>query len=197
MQIHRSVLALHSACSTDPHRGALNGILIRPDGSAVACDGHLLAEYLPDPTPGDDGAMPLRPDWAPIVIPKGDAKTVLQAIHRSKKVESDTLDLDVLQTESPRTAVFRHGADPTRQEFPVTALDTEFPQTDTLYDTTPIVTEVRFDVTVLKNLLATLQSAEVACCTLRIRDPLTPIEFAGTPKNIPGRIRGLIMPAEA
>jgi hypothetical protein len=114
----RSFAVVHAA-STDETRLVLNGVLIGPDGSTVATDGHILAEISPC-TEFDEADFPMREGAAPAWTPEGEGVVVpAEVCKKAAKLPSKKkFHLPILNA----IQLCKNGNGP---EFMATDLDTE------------------------------------------------------------------------
>jgi hypothetical protein len=113
MLLRKEALDVVSHASTEDPRYSLQGILIEPDGSAVATDGHRLAKFTPAAVPpGEDFPKVEGLDAAALdelkafILPVDAAKAIRKAVPKVKHVEVlGYIGLDVPQTNANGCAV--------------------------------------------------------------------------------------------
>ena len=116
MLLRKQALSVVGAASNDDPRYSLNGILVEPDGSTVATDGHILVKYTPRSQPDTadyptvEGCDPAKPGaLVPFILPSDAAKDIYKAVPKGRKASlpilTDFVAIDVEQTNANGCAV--------------------------------------------------------------------------------------------
>jgi len=90
MFLTKKALECHRIAAKDGLRYGINGVLVRPDGSIVATDGHRLIVYTPKGVPPNEDSPKIEgvsndadaPELEPFVLPVEACKTIGKALPR-------------------------------------------------------------------------------------------------------------------
>jgi hypothetical protein len=205
MLIPRKALEVVRAASKDQTRQALCGILIEPDGSTVATNGHSLVRFKPTylddakEFPAIDGCNPVDEvlSLRPFILGSESVSILLKALPKKSRVLPilGNIALDVAATNNNGNAVCATTDLENPQIFKPRKVDAEFPTYQAVMPRSKPKMTIGFKREVFENVLDTLKAMNVEYFVMEIRDETGPLELKASTKEQDGIVISLIMPA--
>jgi hypothetical protein len=213
MLYSRESFAVIHGVSKDECRPQLNGVCLRPDGSTIATDGHVLFEVSANGNHSDEfpaltqkGLKATKPDNQ--IIGSGTISAVLKAMPKVKHLP--ILSNAELLKQGKKAMVFRTTDLETESITKFKPLEGPYPNTDAVYPVSrrqpythpcrPTEYEIKLGVSILQQLCNFVHAAstcgrkELETITFKFTGPTTAAIFDAGENDNGQRISGLLMP---
>jgi DNA polymerase III sliding clamp (beta) subunit (PCNA family) len=196
MKVRRETLrAVLPAISKDTTRYNLIGVLVKPDGTFVATDGHRLHMVKQD-LPWVDEQAPVQLEEPAIVMGSG-LKSVEKAMPKGRAIPEelrDVAELDVVETNRNGHARFVAGG----AQFDVEKIDGEYPDFEQVLPKRDDGVTFGINAQYLKEacdaVLKFAPSSRSRACKITVKDELSPVRIEATNADTGDELTVVIMP---
>lgn len=203
MLLNKKAFAVINAASKDENRYSINGLLIEPDGSAVATNGHVLIKFTPAEQenakefPKIDGVNPVSEETLKaFILSRDSVEQIKKAVpkHRSSFPILSNIALDVEQTNKNGNAVMAVTDLENPQVFRPQKVDADFPDYRKVVPTDEPKISFGVSVEVLDTIVKTLKATNVKGVKIGVRNAVDALTFEGETNDYDGKVTGAFMP---